>query len=80
MEIERLIGSEGKVLESPGRVQKKIKVRATMKCPSCTFKKAFRNQYARSEIELMIVSLKVFDWMCCTRCGELLNLDLEFNI
>ena len=80
MESERLIGSEEKALESSDRAQNVIKVRATMKCPSCTFKKSFKNQYARSQIELMTVSLKVFDWMCCTHCGELLNLDLEFDI
>lgn len=80
MESERLTGSEEKALESSVRGRDVIKVRATMKCPSCTFKKAFKNQYARNQIELMVVSLKVFDWMCCTRCGELLNLDLEFDI
>jgi hypothetical protein len=57
-----------------------IKVRAVMSCPSCSFKKSFKNQFHRSDIEMMVVSLKVFDWMACTRCGDLLNLDLEFQI
>ena len=64
-------GSEGDEL---------IKVRAVITCPNGDYKKKFRNQFSRKEIEMMIVSFKVFDWLTCTKCGELLKLDLEFNI
>lgn len=57
-----------------------IKVRAIITCPNGDYKKKFRNQFLRKEIEMMIVTLKVFDWLTCTKCGELLKLDLEFNI
>lgn len=80
MEIERLIGSEENSLKSSEQVPKIIKVRAIMKCPSCSFRKAFKNQFPRKDIELMTVALKVFDWLTCVKCGELLNLDLEFEI
>ena len=57
-----------------------IKVRAIITCPNGDYKKKFRNQFLRKEIEMMIVTFKVFDWLTCNRCGELLKLDLEFNI
>ncbi|MBY8984093.1 MAG: hypothetical protein KGD65_03410 [Candidatus Lokiarchaeota archaeon] len=57
-----------------------IKVRAIITCPNGDYSKKFRNQFLRKEIEMMIVSFKVFDWLTCTKCGELLKLDLEFNI
>ena len=57
-----------------------IKVRAIISCPNGDYKKKFKNQFSRKEIEMMIVSFKVFDWLTCSKCGELLKLDLEFNI
>ena len=57
-----------------------IKVRAKITCPNGDYKKTFRNQFLRKDIELMVVTLKVFDWLCCVHCGELLNLNLEFVI
>jgi hypothetical protein len=57
-----------------------IKVRAKISCPNGDYKKKFTNQFHRNEIELMIVSFKVFDWLTCNKCGELLKLDLEFLV
>ena len=57
-----------------------IKVRAIITCPNGDYKKKFRNQFLRKEIEMMIVTFKVFDWLTCNKCGELLKLDLEFYI
>ena len=57
-----------------------IKVRAIITCPNADYKKKFTNQFLRKEIEMMIVTFKVFDWLTCNKCGELLKLDLEFNI
>jgi len=57
-----------------------IKVRAIISCPTCTYNKKFKNQFSREDLELMVVTLKIFDWMVCSKCGDLLNLTLEFNI
>ena len=57
-----------------------IEVRAIISCPHCTYNKKFKNKFRRKDIELMVVALKVFDWMVCNKCGELLQLDLEFGI
>lgn len=82
MEIENLnngfTGSQ-KELEGEDGI---IKVRVKINCPNstCEYKKSFKNQFHRSNIELLSVSLKCFDWMCCERCGELLDLELEFQI
>ncbi len=67
----------------PSSNQKKptslILVRAIMKCSTCGKEKRFRNQFLRKDLELMVVALKVFDWMVCNKCGELFRLDLEFK-
>ncbi|MFX0011166.1 MAG: hypothetical protein ACFE9R_12680 [Candidatus Hermodarchaeota archaeon] len=57
-----------------------IKVRAIISCPSGDYKKKFRNQFPRKDLELMVVAFKIFDFMTCSKCGELLNLNLEFEI
>lgn len=57
-----------------------IKVRAIISCPTCTYLKKFRNQFPREEIELIVTVIKIFDWITCPRCGELINLTLEFDI
>jgi hypothetical protein len=57
-----------------------IKVRAIISCPSGDYIKKFRNQFPRKDLELMVVVFKIFDFMTCTKCGELLNLNLEFEI
>jgi len=57
-----------------------IIVRASISCPKCSYLKIFRNQFKLREIEQMVVALKIFDWMTCSKCGELLNLDLNFEL
>ncbi len=57
-----------------------IKVRAIITCPNGDYKKRFRNQFLRKEIALMIPCLLIFDWLTCSKCGELLDLNLEFII
>ncbi|GAH57449.1 unnamed protein product [marine sediment metagenome] len=57
-----------------------IKVRALISCPSGDYKKKFKNQFPRKDLELMVVAFKIFDFMTCSKCGELLNLNLEFEI
>ena len=57
-----------------------IIVRALISCPRCDYNKTFKNQFYRRDLELMVVALKVFDWLTCTKCGELLDLNLEYEI
>ncbi len=66
-------------LENASQAEDVIEVKAHLSCPYCGFNKTFKNRFKRSNMEEMVVSLKIFDWMTC-RCGELLNLELEFNI
>jgi DNA-directed RNA polymerase subunit RPC12/RpoP len=77
MEIERSIEHGLNNLDTRDSL---IKVRAIISCPSCSYKKKFKNQFQRDQLELMVVTLKVFDWMVCSKCGDLLKLDLEFEI
>ncbi len=57
-----------------------INVRAIISCPSGDYKKKFKNRFPRKDLELMVVAFKIFDFMTCSKCGELLNLNLEFEI
>ncbi|MHA1886204.1 MAG: hypothetical protein ACW96S_14210 [Promethearchaeota archaeon] len=57
-----------------------IQVRAILTCPNGDYHKKFINQFLRKDLELLTVTLKVFDWLTCNKCGELLKLDLEFNV
>lgn len=57
-----------------------IKVRAVIRCPTCSYEKKFKNQFPRDQLELMTVAVRIFDWMTCNKCGNLLELSLEFNI
>ncbi len=79
MEINNTKNGSGKSLDGSADGEL-IKVRAIISCPNGDYKKKFTNQFLRKEIEMMIVSFKVFDWLTCNKCGELLKLDLEFNI
>lgn len=55
-----------------------IQVRATISCPNCGYKKKFRNQFHRKDLELLTVAVKVFEWLTCNKCGDLLKLDLDY--
>lgn len=66
--------------ESSSESDNLLTVRAKLICPNGDYKKSFRNQFLRKDLELMVVSIKVFEWLTCVKCGELLKLDLEFDI
>jgi hypothetical protein len=55
-----------------------IKVRAIISCPNCGYNRSFTNNFKREAIELLIVSLKVFEFLTCD-CGSLIDLTLEFE-
>jgi hypothetical protein len=57
-----------------------IKVRAIISCPSGDYKKKFKNVFPRKDLELLVVCIKIFDFLTCSKCGELVNLNLEFEI
>jgi len=80
MEIESNKNSKAQTFGSEDKASDLIIVRAIISCPTCSFKKKFKNQFHRDQMEYMIVALKVFDWMACNNCGDLLRLDLEFDI
>jgi hypothetical protein len=68
--------------DSSGRINeesKVIQVRAIITCPTCDYEKSFLNKFHRRELEILIPAIKVFDWLVCD-CGELLDLNLEFEI
>ncbi len=80
METDKYSKTSDKSLSGSEQKENIIIVRAIITCPSCNFNKKFKNQFPRKDLELMVVALKVFDWMACNKCGDLLNLDLEFKI
>lgn len=57
-----------------------IQVRAIISCSNCGYKKKFKNQFPRKDLELLTVAVKVFEFITCNKCGDLIKLDLEFNI
>ncbi len=80
MEIDNANKGSLESLEKVGKPSDLIMVRAIIKCNTCGLHKKFKNQFFRRDLELLVVALKVFDWMTCSRCGELFQLDLEFVI
>lgn len=78
MEIDYNKESSAKSVNSSENNQSIIDVRAILSCPSCGYKKKFKNQFPRDQLELLIVAVKIFDFMTCS-CGELIKLDLEFT-
>lgn len=79
MEIDNTKNSNRESM-SGSRKNELIRVRAIISCPNGDYKKKFRNQFSRKNMDLLIPCLKIFDWLTCNKCGELLRLDLEFNI
>ena len=80
MEIDDVNKGSVDTLEKVKKPSNLIIVRAIIKCSTCGINKKFKNQFFRKDLELLIVALKVFDWMTCSKCGELFQLDLEFKI
>ncbi|MFX0098259.1 MAG: hypothetical protein ACFFCS_01680 [Candidatus Hodarchaeota archaeon] len=56
-----------------------IKVKATLNCKNCGYNKAFKKEFTRENIEMLVVSAKVMDFSSCD-CGEMIDLKLEFEI
>ncbi|MFX1317100.1 MAG: hypothetical protein ACFE9T_14665 [Promethearchaeota archaeon] len=80
MEIDKYSESNKKAVSSSDQKEDMIQVRAVISCNTCNYRKKFKNQFPRSQLELLTVAVKVFDWMTCSKCGDLLKLDLEFNV
>jgi hypothetical protein len=78
MEIKDTQNNSGESIES-SKHDELIHVRAIISCPSCGYKKKFRNQFLRKDLELLVVAAKVFEFITCNKCGDLIKLDLEFN-
>ncbi|MFW9970057.1 MAG: hypothetical protein ACFFDF_07630 [Candidatus Odinarchaeota archaeon] len=79
MEIENTKNSSDKAIDAL-KESDLIQVRAIISCPNCGYKKKFKNQFPRKDLELLTVAVKVFEFITCNTCGDLIKLDLEFNI
>ncbi len=78
MEINNTRNSSRESMES-SKHDEPIQVRAILSCPNCGYKKKFKNQFLRKDLELLTVAVKVFEFITCNKCGDLIKLDLEFN-
>lgn len=59
----------------------KIKVKATLECPSCGYKKVFKNAFTRKQLEQLVVAAKVMSWAACPNCEcDLLAFSLELEL
>lgn len=54
-----------------------IHARITLQCPYCTYKRAFKNQFSPSKMELITVTFKIIDWLTCEKCDHQLNFSLD---
>ncbi len=80
MEIDLNKSGAEKALNAVGIGESIIKVKANLSCPSCSYNKKFRNQFHLKDIEQMVVSIKCFDWLTCPHDGDLMTLNLDFEI
>ena len=78
-EIEMNKNATEQTFDSP-EMEDIINVRAIISCPSGDYQKKFKNRFPRKDMEMTVVALKIFDFLTCSKCGELLNLNLEFEI
>ena len=78
MEINNTQNNSRESVES-SKHDEMIQVRATISCNSCGYKKKFKNQFLRKDLELLTVAVKVFEYVTCSRCGDLIKLDLDFK-
>ena len=74
MEINNTQNDSGESGES-SKHDEPIQVRAIISCSNCGYKKKFRNQFLRKDLELLTVAVKVFDYITCNKCGDLIKLD-----
>jgi DNA-directed RNA polymerase subunit RPC12/RpoP len=79
LEIENTKNSSEKAIGASNESEL-IQVRAIISCPNCGYKKKFKNQFPRKDLELLTVAVKVFEFITCNTCGDLIKLNLEFNI
>ena len=64
---------------SPSPSDSKIKVKAMLLCPSCGYKKMFKNQFDRKHLDQLVVAAKVMAWAACD-CGDLIEFSIELEI
>ena len=55
-----------------------IHARITLKCPHCSYKRTFRNEFSPSKMDLITVTFKIIDWLTCEKCDHQLNFALDF--
>ncbi|MHA1732639.1 MAG: hypothetical protein ACTSU5_11905 [Promethearchaeota archaeon] len=79
-ENSRKVDAGSIVGESKPRVMSPIKVRARIFCPNCGFEKIFRNQFKRDDIELIVVTFKILDYVTCPKCTGLLSTEFSYEL
>ncbi len=57
-----------------------ITAKITLQCPNCHRTRRFRNTFTGDKIDLILVSIKIIDWLSCDDCGFLYNTGIEFEI
>lgn len=72
-------GKDADVSEETTKKRNMIKVKAILSCKNCGYNKAFKKEFTRENIEMLVVSAKVMDFSSCD-CGEMIELRLEFDI
>jgi hypothetical protein len=65
-----------------GNKRNKRKINATLniRCERCGYSKTYKKEFHREEIELLIVTLKIFEWLTCEICHQLYVFTLTFAI
>ena len=56
-----------------------ITSRISLICPTCSLKRTFKNTFSNDKIDLILVSLKIIDWLSC-ECGDLFSSQIDFEI
>ncbi|GAB4314211.1 MAG: hypothetical protein Kow0069_15560 [Promethearchaeota archaeon] len=57
-----------------------VPVRMLLHCPACGYERRFRNEFNRANVDLMVVTFKVLDWMTCPKCSEFLENEFVYDL
>jgi hypothetical protein len=57
-----------------------IKVRISIICPRCGYERVFGNELTIDKMELILVTIKIIEWLTCEICDTLFDNTIEFTI
>ena len=55
-----------------------ITVKITLRCKNCEYKRIFTNKFTPDNIELILVTLKILNWLTCDSCNTEIKNEVEF--